>query len=133
MGTGNGLHWNFPATSILQSRLKAEVQMGRRWTDQDVQQLKSMVQRYPAPKIAELTDRTVGGVTFKAHQLGLSLRTSREGATNPGSPEPGPAGFDWLAFTSRVHQGEGHPGTLTNRKTPHRARRGEGSGGSGAA
>ena len=48
--------------------------MGRRWTDRDVSELKRLAQDHPAPRIAELVDRTVGGVVFKAHTLKLSLR-----------------------------------------------------------
>lgn len=51
--------------------------MGRRWTEQDICELRRLSQRYSAPRIAELTDRTVGGVVFKAYQLKLPLRTSR--------------------------------------------------------
>ena len=51
--------------------------MGRRWTEQDVNELRHLAQRYSAPRIAELTDRTVGGVVFKAYQLKLPLRSSR--------------------------------------------------------
>ena len=36
-----------------------------------------MAQYYSAPKIAELTNRTAGGVVSKAYQLSLSLRSSR--------------------------------------------------------
>ena len=46
--------------------------MAKRWTNQDIEDLKHMASRYSAPKIAELIDRTVGGVTFKAHELKLS-------------------------------------------------------------
>ena len=35
--------------------------MGRRWTDQDIEQLKRMAPIYPAPTIAEMIDRTVSG------------------------------------------------------------------------
>jgi hypothetical protein len=71
--------------------------MGRRWTDQDIEELRRMLQQYPVPKVAEMTDRTVGGVTFKAHQLKLSLRSRREETADLGSFDPGPAGFDWEA------------------------------------
>jgi hypothetical protein len=64
--------------------------MGRRWTDQDVEELRRLLQHYPVPRVAELTDRTVGGVTFKAHQLRLPLKSRRQE-----SADPGPAGFDW--------------------------------------
>jgi hypothetical protein len=53
--------------------------MGRRWTEQDVSELRHLAQRYSAPRIAELTDRTVGGVAFKAYQLKLPLRSNRRG------------------------------------------------------
>ena len=69
--------------------------MGRRWTDQDIEQLRRLLQQYPLPTIAELTDRTVGGVTFKAHQLKLSPKSRREITSEMGSFDPGPAGFDW--------------------------------------
>ena len=48
--------------------------MGRRWTEENIQALKGMAKRYRVPEIAEKLDRTVGGVTFKAHTLKLSLR-----------------------------------------------------------
>jgi hypothetical protein len=57
--------------------------MGKRWTDQDIDELKRMAEQYPAPKIAEIMDRSVGGVTFKAHQLKLSLRASRDSTPKP--------------------------------------------------
>ena len=65
--------------------------MGKRWTCQDVAALKNMAQKYPATVIAEKMDRTVGGVVFKAHQLGVSLksRQSRE------ADRPRAGGFDW--------------------------------------
>jgi hypothetical protein len=52
--------------------------MGRRWTDRDIEDLKRMALLHPAPKIAELVDRTVGGVVFKAHQLNISLQSRRQ-------------------------------------------------------
>jgi hypothetical protein len=57
--------------------------MGRRWTEQDIDDLKRMAQHYSAPQIAELTNRTVGGVVFKAYQLRLSLRSSRHASRLP--------------------------------------------------
>ena len=50
--------------------------MGRRWTEHDISELRDLAQRYSAPRIAEMTNRTVGGVAFKAYQLKLSLRSS---------------------------------------------------------
>jgi len=52
--------------------------MGRRWTHQDIEDLKRMAPLHPAPKIAEMIDRTVGGVVFKAHQLKVSLQSRRQ-------------------------------------------------------
>jgi hypothetical protein len=52
--------------------------MGRRWTDQDIEQLKLMAPIHPAPTIAEMIDRTVGGVVFKANQLKVSLQSRRQ-------------------------------------------------------
>jgi hypothetical protein len=65
--------------------------MGRRWTDKDIDDLRHMARRISAPKIAETMDRTVGGVTFKAHQLKLSLRPRQDRS----SIDPGPSAFDW--------------------------------------
>jgi len=69
--------------------------MGRRWTDEDIHELRRMAQRYPAPKIAELTNRSVGGVTFKAHQLQISVRPRGQESDQISSANPGAAGFDW--------------------------------------
>jgi hypothetical protein len=62
--------------------------MGRRWTEQDVSQLRQLAQRYSAPRIAELTDRTAGGVAFKAYQLKLPLRSSRRGIERQHAADP---------------------------------------------
>jgi len=64
------------------------VTMGKRWTDKDVDDLKRLAQHYPAHEIAEMLDRSVGGVAFKAHQLKVSLRPRN-------SFDAGPAGFNW--------------------------------------
>jgi hypothetical protein len=48
--------------------------MGRRWTDEDLLSLKCLAQKQPAPKIAEIMDRPVGGVVFKAYTLKLPLK-----------------------------------------------------------
>ena len=54
--------------------------MGRRWSEEDIEALKFMAKHYRVPEIAEIMDRTVGGVTFKAHMLKLSLRPPRDGS-----------------------------------------------------
>jgi hypothetical protein len=68
--------------------------MGRRWTDEDVTALKILAQLHPAPRIAEIMDRSVGGVVFKAHKLKLPLKRTRDQGRMQAS-DPGPAGFDW--------------------------------------
>ena len=52
--------------------------MGRRWTEQDIDELRHLARKYSAPRIAELTDRTAGGVAFKAYQLKLPLLPSNQ-------------------------------------------------------
>ena len=56
--------------------------MAKRWSAEDIQDLKTLAQRYSVQAIAEKMDRTVGGVAFKAHQLGLPLK-ARSRATDP--------------------------------------------------
>ncbi len=68
--------------------------MGRRWTDEDVEDLKRMAKRYRVWQIAEKMDRTVGGVTFKAHTLKLPLRPLVDQPVDSRA-ESGPVGFDW--------------------------------------
>ena len=71
--------------------------MGRRWTEQDISELRHLAQRYSAPRIAELTNRAAGGVAFKAHQLKLSLRSSHhDNEPGTGAPPEAP-GTDWSA------------------------------------
>jgi hypothetical protein len=56
--------------------------MARRWTEEDIEDLKRMAKRYQLPEIAEKLDRTVGGVAFKAHTLKLLLRPVGLGAAS---------------------------------------------------
>ena len=59
--------------------------MARRWSAEDIRNLRALAQTYSVQAIAEKMDRTVGGVAFKAHQLGLPLKArSRE-----------PTDFNW--------------------------------------
>ncbi|WP_065753854.1 hypothetical protein [Bradyrhizobium paxllaeri] len=48
--------------------------MAKRWSVEDIRDLKGLAQQHSAQAIAEKMDRTVGGVAFKARQLGLSLK-----------------------------------------------------------
>jgi hypothetical protein len=60
--------------------------MGRRWTEEDIDELKEMARHYRIPEIAEKIDRTVGSVVAKAHELKISLRSSPSGrAIVPGA------------------------------------------------
>ena len=63
--------------------------MGRRWTDQDVSKLRDLAQEHPAHRIAEIIDRTVGGVVFKAHTLKVSLQKHRPSVRVTGNTEVG--------------------------------------------
>ena len=71
--------------------------MGRRWTEHDISELRDLAQRYSAPRIAEMTNRTVGGVAFKAYQLKLSLRSSHYDDESDTDAQPESAGSDWTA------------------------------------
>ena len=68
----------FPAFSI--GIICEEEDVGKRWTDKDVDNLKRLGQRYATPKIAEIMDRTVGSIVFKAHALEIPLRTRQQEA-----------------------------------------------------
>ena len=52
--------------------------MGRRWTAEDIANLKKLAQQHPLPLLAEKMDRSVGAVVFKAHKLKVPLFTRRE-------------------------------------------------------
>jgi hypothetical protein len=69
--------------------------MARRWNAADIRDLKALAQQYSVQAIAEKMDRSVGGVAFKAHQLGLPLK-SRSQVTNPE-----PRDFDWTGTGDR--------------------------------
>jgi hypothetical protein len=47
--------------------------VANRWTPAEIAHLKDLAARHSAAEIAEKLDRTVGGVTFKAHQINLTL------------------------------------------------------------
>ena len=63
--------------------------MAKRWSAEDIRDLKTFAQKHSVQAIAEKMDRTVGGVAFKAHQLGLRLK-ARSGGTDPESMD-----FNW--------------------------------------
>ena len=63
--------------------------MAKRWSAEDIDELRKLSQEYSVQAIAEKMDRTVGGVAFKAHQLGVPLK-SRAQAADPSYPD-----LDW--------------------------------------
>ena len=63
--------------------------MAKRWSTDDINELRNLAREYSVQAIAEKMDRSVGGVAFKAHQLGLPLK-SRAQASDPGYMD-----FDW--------------------------------------
>jgi hypothetical protein len=63
--------------------------MAKRWSADDINELKNLAREYSVQAIAEKMDRSVGGVAFKAHQLGLPLKP-RARAVDPGYMD-----FDW--------------------------------------
>ena len=71
--------------------------MAKRWSVDDIDKLKNLARKYSVQAIAEKMDRTVGGVAFKAHQLGVPLK-SRSQAADPGYPD-----FGW------ANSGENQP------------------------
>jgi hypothetical protein len=70
--------------------------MARRWSAEDIRDLKTLAQNYSVQAIAEKMDRSVGGVAFKAHQLGLPLK-ARSQVIGPES-----ADFNWPASHNRA-------------------------------
>ena len=74
--------------------------MAKRWSAEDIRDLKTFAQKHSVQAIAEKMDRTVGGVAFKAHQLGLRLK-ARSGVTEKrarGSPIRSP----WISTGQRA-------------------------------
>jgi len=63
--------------------------MAKRWSADDIDELKNLARQYSVQAIAEKMDRTVGGVAFKAHQLGVPLKSRSQAA------DPGHLDFDW--------------------------------------
>jgi hypothetical protein len=51
----------------------------RRWTADDIAKLKNMAQKEPCANLAAQLNRSVGATAVKAHQLGISLKVSRQG------------------------------------------------------
>jgi hypothetical protein len=66
--------------------------MAKRWTDNDIDELRKMATRYPAPKIAETINRSVAGDVFKAHKLKISLRPADQTVST--TFDPGASGFE---------------------------------------
>jgi hypothetical protein len=69
--------------------------MAKRWSAEDVRDLKTLAEKHSVQAIAERMDRTVGGVAFKAYQLGLSLKARSRAS------DPEPADFNWTGSGNR--------------------------------
>lgn len=67
------------------------IAMVRRRNAEDIETLRIPAQAYRAMTVAEHTDRTVGWVVYKTHQLKVPVDVRPLGGT-----DPGPAGFDWV-------------------------------------
>ena len=77
--------------------------MAKRWSAEDIEELKNLAQNHSAQAIAEKMDRSVGGVAFKAHQLGVPLKSRSQAA------EPGYMDFDWAKDWVRAGESEPAP------------------------
>src|SRR3954463_10781442 len=95
MGRGGGADRNFPFFPDLDRKAGRAINMAKRWSAEDIRDLKTLAQKHSVQGIAEKMDRTVGGVAFKAHQLGLRLK-ARSGVT-----DPEPMDFSWTANGDR--------------------------------
>ena len=79
--------------------------MAKRWSAEDINDLRNLAREHSVQAIAEKMDRSVGGVAFKAHQLGVALK-SRSQAVDRGGME-----FDWAnsdknqPISDKVHSG----------------------------
>jgi hypothetical protein len=51
----------------------------RRWTADDIAKLKNMAQKEPCANVAAQLGRSAGATAVKAHQLGISLKVTRQG------------------------------------------------------
>jgi hypothetical protein len=69
--------------------------MAKRWSAEDIRDLKTLAEKHSVQAIAERMDRTVGGVAFKAYQLGLPLK-ARSRATDPETTD-----FTWTGNGNR--------------------------------
>ena len=67
------------------------IAMVRRRNAEDITDLRIPAQAYRAMTVAEQTDRTVGWVAYKTHQLKVPLNVRSLSGTDPGS-----AGFNWV-------------------------------------
>jgi hypothetical protein len=67
----------------------------KRWTDAEVEKLKSMAGKRPSDQIAQELGRPRGSVSTKARELKMSLVFHRR-RQQPASVEPGPAGTEVL-------------------------------------
>lgn len=74
--------------------------MAKRWSAEDIRYLTNLAQKHSVQGIAEKMDRTVGGVAFKAHQLGLRLK-ARSRVTDPEPMDSTGMDFNWTESGDR--------------------------------
>ena len=89
---GRSRQGNFPLFPDLEPGGRA-TNLAKRWSAEDIRDLKTLAQEYSVQAIAERMDRTVGGVAFKAHQLAVKARSR---ATDPESRD-----FSWTESDNR--------------------------------
>src|SRR5258708_35289742 len=71
--------------------MRSAMRRKKRWTDAEVEKLRSMVGKHSQDQIAQELGRPRGSVATKAHELNLSLVFHRF-RQNPASMDPGPVG-----------------------------------------
>jgi hypothetical protein len=66
------------------------------WTDEELARLRELAGRHSTAQIAQELGRGVSATIHKAHELGISLRKTREFKFMGTAPnlDPGPAGMD---------------------------------------
>jgi hypothetical protein len=69
----------------------------RRWTEDQISNLKNLGQKHPAAQSVAQLDRSPSGTAVKAHELKLSSKMRRQATEEAAASgvDPGPAGFDW--------------------------------------
>jgi len=86
---------NFSGFAYFSHRLfemRSAMRKKTRWTDAEVEKLRSMIGKHPRDQIAQELGRPPGSVATKARELKMSLAFRRR--RQPASVDSGPAGMD---------------------------------------